>query len=563
MEIKRIKVQTVSYLLLVGTVIFNLFKYAGVVSFVNIAIKYLNKNSLNKFDILLVVLYFLGVIFSPLFDSLYEMYINRVRMEIHEYNFMSKFLQSAALSFENVNDKSLKKAKNYFMYSWMGYQRLMENIKIILGGLLSIIYIFFISDKYVRIVILSAMALFVIMNIITSKVENDVESRVKNSGKILDYYFSLITDRSSVTDIKSNGYSNVIREFMIDHYNKSKTIVKNFKYKIALSNIGSIIPSLLGFIWLFFLVKKGIITYQNAIVTLVGLRVINSFILSFIKNAPYLRSDLNLRKTYFKVDKYMSNRLEQEISKQKLNYINEIEFRDVSFKYKNSDVYSLKNFSYSFKSGKSYALVGKSGAGKTTIINLILGFLEPTEGKILVNNIDLRNIDKFSYYNLISSVFQDSEFLPFKISENLSFTNKEFNYDKEADRFFRNNTPNISQYFSDTFYKEGRNFSGGEKNALNILRSLSKCSQCTILDEATAAMDIINEIETIKTFVNLMKDKLAIIVTHRLPISKFCDEILVIDDGLLIESGNYKDLLELDGRYKLLNDIQNEGYEYE
>lgn len=557
------EVRIVSYLLLVSTVIFDLFKYAGVVSFVNIAIKYLNRNSLNKFDILLVALYFLGVIFSPLFDSLYVMYINRVRMEIHEYAFMSKFLQSAALSFENINDKSIKKAKNYFMYSWMGYQRLMENIKIFLGGFLSIVYIFFISDQYVRIVILSAMALFVIMNIIISKKENDVESRVKNSGKILDYYFSLITDRSSVIDIKSNGYSNVIREFMSDHYDKIKTIVKNFKYKTDLSNIGSIIPSLLGFIWLFLLVKKGIITYQKAIVTLVGLRVINSFILSFIKNAPYLRSDLNLRKTYFEVDKYMTSKLEQEISKQKLNYINEIEFRNVSFKYKNSDVYSLKNFSYSFKSGKSYALVGKSGAGKTTIINLILGFLEPTEGEILVNNIDIKNIDKFSYYNLISSVFQDSEFLPFKISENLSTANKKFNYDKEANRFFRNNTPDISQYFSDTFCKEGRNFSGGEKNALNILRSLSKYSQCTILDEATAAMDIINEIETIKTFINLMKDKLAIIVTHRLPISKFCDEILVIDDGLLIESGNYKDLLELNGRYKLLNDIQNEGYEYE
>ncbi|WP_036730094.1 ABC transporter ATP-binding protein [Peptoniphilus mikwangii] len=231
-----------------------------------------------------------------------------------------------------------------------------------------------------------------------------------------------------------------------------------------------------------------------------------------------------------------------------------IEFKNVSFKYE--DDYVLKNVSFSLKDKRVYALVGSSGSGKSTIAKLISGFYKVDEGTILIGE---RNISEYSQKALMSNiafVFQNSKLFKTTIFENVKMGNENASYEDVMNALKSARCDDILDKFKDrentVIGSKGVHLSGGEIQRIAIARAILKNANIIILDEASAAADPENEYEIQQAFSNLMKDKTVIMIAHRLSSIRNVDEILVIEDGNVIERGTDKELMNIEGKYSAL-----------
>ncbi|MCZ7409601.1 ABC transporter ATP-binding protein [Parvimonas micra] len=243
--------------------------------------------------------------------------------------------------------------------------------------------------------------------------------------------------------------------------------------------------------------------------------------------------------------------LEEEESD--LDFEGNIKFENVSFHYFDDDKLILKDFNFEIKSGESVAFIGSTGSGKSTIVNLICKFYNPTSGGIYLDGINYRNIDKTCLYNNLGYVLQQPQLFSISIKENIKFGNENAT-DEEILKVC--NLLGIDEFISklpngiDTVIGEtGYNVSGGQKQLISFARALIKNPKLLVLDEATSSIDT----ETEKIIQNKMKDilkgKTSIIVAHRLSTIKHCDKIVLIENGNILEQGTHLELLDKKGIY--------------
>lgn len=247
----------------------------------------------------------------------------------------------------------------------------------------------------------------------------------------------------------------------------------------------------------------------------------------------------------------------------------DIEFDDVSFGY--NDKMVIENLSFRLDEGKVYALVGSSGSGKSTIAKLISGFYNVDKGNIKIGEIPLSEYSKEAIIKTISFVFQEAKLFKTSIYENVALAKKDATYEEVMEAMRLAGCESIIEKFADAentvIGSKGVYLSGGEKQRIAIARSILKDSNIIIMDEASASIDPDNEYELQKAFKNLMKDKTVIMIAHRLSSISNVDEILVLEEGKIVERGTDKDLMSKDSRYKELQEmysIANEwrvGYE--
>lgn len=246
----------------------------------------------------------------------------------------------------------------------------------------------------------------------------------------------------------------------------------------------------------------------------------------------------------------------------------EVEFRNVSFKYPGSDTYSLKNVNMKFEVGKRIAVVGMNGSGKSTFIKLLCRLYDPTEGEILLNGIDIRKYNYEEYMNIFSVVFQDFKLPALKLGENVA---SGASYDEARvnkclkDAGFEENLKKMPQgletYLYTDYGENGVNVSGGEAQKIAIARALYKDAPFIILDEPTAALDPVTEAEIYSKFNDIVGDKTAVYISHRLSSCKFCDEILVFNEGAVIQHGTHEKLVaDENGKYYELWHAQAQYY---
>lgn len=246
----------------------------------------------------------------------------------------------------------------------------------------------------------------------------------------------------------------------------------------------------------------------------------------------------------------------------------QVEFRNVSFKYPGSNNYALQNVNIKFEIGKRLAVVGMNGSGKTTFIKLLCRLYDPTEGEILLNGIDIRKYNYAEYMMLFSVVFQDFKLFALKLGENVA---SKVNYDgslvldslKKAGltEKLADMQSGIETYLYKDYDKDGVNVSGGEAQKIAIARALYKNAPFIILDEPTAALDPIAEAEIYSKFNDIAGDKTAIYISHRLSSCKFCNEIVVFDEGSVIQQGTHASLVaDESGKYYELWHAQAQYY---
>ena len=228
----------------------------------------------------------------------------------------------------------------------------------------------------------------------------------------------------------------------------------------------------------------------------------------------------------------------------------EIEFKNVSFKYPNTEKYILKNVSATIKAGEHVAIVGQNGAGKTTFIKLLCHLYDNYEGKILINGREAGEYSFREYIRLLSVVFQDFRLFAFTIKENVTvFQDKKVDLEEiykiaGIEDWINSLEEKDSTHIYKMFVENGVEPSGGQAQKLAIARALYKNAPIVVLDEPTAALDPISEYEVYKNFDKLVHGKTAIYISHRLSSCRFCDRIIVLENGSVVEEGSHEKLIE-------------------
>ena len=241
----------------------------------------------------------------------------------------------------------------------------------------------------------------------------------------------------------------------------------------------------------------------------------------------------------------------------------EFRFENVSFKYPGHDNYVLKNVNLTIKNGAKLAVVGVNGAGKTTFIKLMMKLYEPSEGRILLNDVDIKEYNREEYFKLFS---------PFAmpIYQNISFAEEDKTDMNKINEVLEQSglSEKINSYekgihtnLLKIFDKEGIDLSGGEKQRLAMARALYKDGKVVILDEPTAALDALAEDRMYREFENMIYGKTAVFISHRLGSTRFCDKIAMFEDGTIVEEGTHEELMAKNGKYAYMFGIQSQYYD--
>ena len=248
----------------------------------------------------------------------------------------------------------------------------------------------------------------------------------------------------------------------------------------------------------------------------------------------------------------------------------EFRFENVSFKYPGHDNYVLKNVNLTIKNGAKLAVVGVNGAGKTTFIKLMMKLYEPSEGRILLNDVDIKEYNREEYFKLFSPVFQNVECFAMPIYQNISFAEEDKTDMNKINEVLEQSglSEKINSYekgihtnLLKIFDKEGIDLSGGEKQRLAMARALYKDGKVVILDEPTAALDALAEDRMYREFENMIHGKTAVFISHRLGSTRFCDKIAMFEDGTIVEEGTHEELMAKNGKYAYMVGIQSQYYD--
>lgn len=414
-----------------------------------------------------------------------------------------------------------------------------------------LIFLLFVNVKITFI----SLIIYVIGALITiyfnkSTIQTMIEIRKLNS-EIYTYINESINGLITIKALNIIKYKEKELKQKIDVYNKGKIQLEK---RIALyQNIFTLIISLAD-IFIIVIggmnVVQGIFTYAQIVTLMEYSGELSHEFDWFISNIS------NFNKSYIAFDKileFLEKDNSEEIKKgKKLKVINEISFNDVSFGYSVNDNI-INHIQFDIKEDKSIAIVGKTGAGKSTITNLICRLYEPTSGNILINGEDYLGYSLESIRNKIGYILQDIDILPNTILDNIKFVKKDITEEKVIEIFKRlkihDKIIKLKEGYHTDIYNNPDILSQGEKQIINFARIMALDVDLIIMDEITSYLSVENEKMIRDAIKEITKNKMSIIIAHRLPTIKECDEILFLKDGNIIEKGTHEELINKKGEY--------------
>ena len=247
---------------------------------------------------------------------------------------------------------------------------------------------------------------------------------------------------------------------------------------------------------------------------------------------------------------------------------NAVVFDDVTFAYSKAGAPSLSHISFSVKKGQTVGIIGGTGSGKTTLVKLVCGFLDPTQGRVLLNGEDIRKYNRRDYYKLFEAVFQDFSVLEASVAENVAQRVEDIDIPKvwscleEAGltEKVRSLPKQLDTKIGRRVFEDGVELSGGQTQRLMLARALYKDAPLLVLDEPTAALDPIAENDIYMKYSEMTHGRTSLFISHRLASTRFCDRILFMEHGKIAEEGTHDQLLKLGGGYANLFEVQSQYY---
>lgn len=435
-----------------------------------------------------------------------------------------------------------------------------------------------INFKIVILMIAIALANFFISNLANKWCKKHVWDELAPWWRKRWYMDIALGDFSYAKDIRMFGLKNYLthkfQEINKIRFNYQK---KNNRVWLLVSIASSffwVISQVLIYIYLIRCIFAKTITIGNFTLYLSAtatffecvMSLLNS-ITSFLNNSRYV-DDF---RSFYEMPELRQNLPDQKTNLPKLQPQSqyEFEFQNVSFKYPRAERFALQNVSIKIKAGERLAVVGLNGAGKSTFIKLLLRLYQPTEGKILLNGIDIQTYDLNSYFKIFAPVFQEVNLFAMSFAENVSMKSLE-NTDKDLahqsvvqsglEEKLDSLEKGLDTQLLKVIYDDGIDLSGGQKQKLALARALYKNSPVVVLDEPTAALDAIAESKLYSDFDKLIGGKTSIYISHRLSSTQFCNNVAMFKDGKLIEYGTHESLLKQNGEYANMFKIQAQYY---
>lgn len=509
--------------------------------------------------------------------------------------FTDKFF---SMDYADVDDRKIRdlRAQIFQNENFMGYglNRCLENLKnlvqsvvgILSGlGLTVTLFISPVADAKWRILngflpplaLMAMMALTIWFGAITSRILMQKQTEMNDLGtlgnRLFHKLFHMCPDGKRRLDIRTYGQEKIIRPTMEESaFVPGGPFDRLYKgpWSMLASAASGTSAIFTGCVYIFACLKAwggafgiGSVTqYVGAATALAGNVAMFLETVNFVSaNAPFMEDTFRLLDTPNAM--YQGSLTTEKRSDRQYH----VEFRDVSFRYPGTENWALRHVNMKFKVGSRLAIVGENGSGKTTFIKLLCRLYDPQEGQILLNGIDIRKYNYRDYMDIFSVVFQDFQLLPQSLGANVAGSGS---YDRErvkkalVDAGFEERMSAMPQGLDTQLYKDfaenGVEVSGGEAQKIAIARALYKDAPFIILDEPTAALDPMAEAEIYGKFNDIVTDKTAIYISHRLSSCKFCDEIAVFDQGQVVQQGTHDGLVEAEGKYRELWNAQAQYY---
>lgn len=534
--------------------------------------------SINFDNIIKIVVIFTVLSSITSFLSLYTMHACNARITMVRITYLSdNFHKVNQLDYKYTEDPkfldSIESAIESTSSNNNGVELCIFTVYKLFAKIITIIlYILIISKLsiYVLLALLVSIIVSITISIIVKKIEYKSKDKLAHANRKLSYYANITQDFSYGKDIRLYE----LQDKVINSYNiEIKSYISVFK-KIRNKEY------LLGFLDLIFVLLSDAVIYYILITKVLNDMPIADFsmyLVAIIALSTLLKETSNdissivgegqYVNDYFKFMNTEYNEKGSGLSKIENDTL-EIEFKNVSFKYPNTDKWIFKDFNLKINKKEKLAIVGINGAGKTTLVKLITRLFDPTEGEIFVNGINIKEYDKQEYYKMFSVVFQDINILAYTIRENITLnkSNDELRIWDCLDRVglgdkVRGFKKGLDTMMLKIIDEEGVIFSGGENQKLMIARALYKNGSSVILDEPTAALDALAEAEIYQNFNDLVTDKTSIYISHRLASTKFCDHIALFSESKLLEYGTHDELMNLKGEYYNMFKVQGKYYQ--
>ena len=481
------------------------------------------------------------------------------------------------IEFEEGREK-LMKAVGAIEVNNVGVELLLQVFPVFITSIVGILLYssYVLTINFTIVLVLLGMA---IMNLLLNAYARNYEKRTQ--GELNRYRTKL-----KYYQVEANKLSNAkdIRIYKLEEwfYKGIKLFTKKFsatvmrqKFRYSLANLSdsifSIVRNLIAYTILVTMVLDGKINVAE-FTFLIGIVIGFAVWLNQLSESYGRLKEASIRidsfRDYMDSDESINMGEGEDVAPLLSNKLS-IEFRDVSFTYPNAKNPTISNLNLKIKPGEKIALVGVNGAGKTTLVKLLTGLYNPTEGEILINGLPIDSFNRYEYYNLFGVIFQDINVLPFTIAQNISGREEE-NTDyvkignvldqsglaEKIASLQKKEHTSLTQIIDD----KGIMLSGGELQKMMLARALYKDSPILVLDEPTAALDPLAEQSLYLKYNSLTVNKTSIFISHRLSSTQFCNKIIYLEDGVILETGNHKELMKKNGKYFEMFEIQSQYY---
>jgi ATP-binding cassette subfamily B protein/ATP-binding cassette subfamily C protein len=425
-------------------------------------------------------------------------------------------------------------------------------------------------DLTVVIGVLLVLAVSAYFNSMFQRKDIILQKDTIQANKVFVYNIRIAEERNIAKDVRLNDLSEFImsgiREWDRNELkNRAKPFYRNRHFYEGVKNFFAVLQNFVVYAYIgvraiqksisigsFSMYISAAATFGSAASKTIGLFA------EMRQNCRYLEDYMLLNETPVEAE----NGKKLRVSDNKI----EIEFKNVSFSYPKTHKPILKNVNLKIRNGETLSIVGRNGAGKTTLIKLLSRLFKPDSGEILLNGVNISDIDYKEYIRLLAIVFQDFKIFELTVADNVGFENYderrvEQALEKAGILEFINTLPQKTKtYIGKSSDKDGTFFSGGQLQKIAIARTICKDSPMVLLDEPTASLDPISESEVYEKFNELIGEKTAIYISHRMSSCKFCDRIVFINNGEIEEEGSHDELMKRGGKYAKMFMLQADSY---
>ena len=391
--------------------------------------------------------------------------------------------------------------------------------------------------------------------------------RSKNA-RYLHYYSGLLLDRRDAKEVRLfNMFPKIIEKYINLFEQTKKDVNQIRKRQLATSSLFVVLTVGVfgyGFYWFTNSVRIGALEVGVLLMFVSVIGYISTSMARVVEDSSLLYDSLLWIEKYFKFLEYQDNF--ENGSQNFPDDFDDINVKNLSFTYPFSDTEILHNVSFSVKSGEKIAVVGENGSGKSTLVKLLMRFYDPTNGKISVDNYDLKDFNIFDLHKNLSATFQDFSRFKLTLQENV-ITGYSFNKDRVNNvlkasglgDLLANDHLNLNTMLAKDF-KNGTDLSGGQWQKVALARDLYADGKIEFLDEPTAALDAKSEAEIYQRFLKENDNKTIFFVTHRLSAVRFADKVLFLDGGKVSGFDTHTNLLQINPKYKEMYDLQKNAY---